>query len=884
MTTPTELCNMALAHLGQARISDYSERSPAAEHCRRAFDHTRRLCLRDYDWNFAIRRAILTAAEAAPAFDWGYSYPLPEDCLRVLSVNQRPGGTRLTDYAVEGRSILTNSAECRVRYVADATDVTDWDSVFCSYFAYRLAAAIAPSLRLDPQAGQQMEQMAAAIRDQAREADAVESQPRVTRLDQSEIIEEREGRTMAWPYRSSSSEESGGAAVWGAITGTLTDQTDLAQALAAKGDVSSPSASTDNAITRFDGTTGKLIQNSLGTIDDAGLLTVPDASVTGTLTAPHIHGNLAGSIYSHVRNESGGLLTKGTPVYIVGYSVGQSRPLVAAAASGNPASMPAIGILDADLANNASGHCVIIGTIENFNTAAYSVNAPLYVASGGGLTATAPSVRAQSIAIVERVNANNGAIIVTAADVSGSMSQQAANAVSITGGTISGLTSISAVTGAITGSTASTSTGTGALVVTGGVGIGGALYAGADSFFNGVRVGRGNDPINSSTAVGASALAVSTRGAATIAITTAGSGGVTGPTIYNGVQLTYVSGPTATTYPTVDITVTSGAVTAITIITRGTGFTAPNTVLSCSSAAIGGVTGFTATVSTTVGGSNTAIGNLAMLGATTAQDTVAVGTRALQALTTAGNCVGVGYTALGNVTTGGNNIGIGYGVFNGITTQTHNVGIGTFVALTASTGVNNTIVGSLAGRTMGAGTGSNWTGASNNVLIGYDVRPLDATNNQIVIGASAVGDGQNTTVIGTPSTTQSRLYGGDAFNTGANGQSNVFGQASTPLTGFTGATRTATALIPANCIVIGVSCRVITAITGATSFDIGDGTTANLFASAVPVALGSTSNLVIAPKVYATATNVVCTANGGNFTAGAVRLTVHYMRIVAPTS
>jgi hypothetical protein len=307
-------------------------------------------------------------------------------------------------------------------------------------------------------------------------------------------------------------------------------------------------------------------------------------------------------------------------------------------------------------------------------------------------------------------------------------------------------------------------------------------------------------------------------------------------------------------------------------------------VLSCSSAAIGGVTGFTATVSTTVGGSNTAIGNLAMPVATTAQDTVAVGARALQSLTTSGNCVGVGYVALGGVTTGSSNIGIGYGAFGGITTQTHNIGIGTFAALNATAGINNTIVGSQAGRNMGAGTGSNWTGASNNVLIGYDVRPLDATNNQIVIGASAVGDGFNTTVIGNTSTTQSRIYGGDAFNTGANGQSNVFGQATVLLSAFTGATRTATALIPANCIVIGVSCRVTTAITGATSFDIGDGTTANLFASAVPVALGSTSNLVIAPKVYATATNVVCTANGSTFTAGAVRLTVHYMRIVAPTS
>ena len=650
------------------------------------------------------------------------------------------------------------------------------------------------------------------------------------------------------------------------------------------GNVFGPASSTDNALARFDGTTGKLLQNSAATLTDAGLLTVPDASVTGTLTVNHIHGNLAGAVYSHVRNESGGTLTKGTPVYITGFSVGQSRPLIAAANAASAATMPAIGILDEDLANNASGHAVILGTIENINTAGYTVNAPLYVASGGGLTATAPSVRAQSIAIVERVNANNGAIIVTAADVSGSMSQQAANAVSITGGTISGLTSISSVTGAITGSTASNGTTSGALVVTGGVGIGGALYAGADSFINGVRVGRGNDPINSSTAVGASALAVSTRGASTIAITTAGSGGVTGPTTYNGVQLTYVSGPTATTYPTANITVTSGAVTAVVIVDRGTGFTASNTVLSCSSAAIGGVTGFTATVSTTVGGSNTAIGNLAMPVATTAQDTVAVGARALQSLTTSGNCVGVGYVALGGVTTGSSNIGIGYGAFGGITTQTHNIGIGTFAALNATAGINNTIVGSQAGRNMGAGTGSNWTGASNNVLIGYDVRPLDATNNQIVIGASAVGDGFNTTVIGNTSTTQSRIYGGDAFNTGANGQSNVFGQATVLLSAFTGATRTATALIPANCIVIGVSCRVTTAITGATSFDIGDGTTANLFASAVPVALGSTSNLVIAPKVYATATNVVCTANGSTFTAGAVRLTVHYMRIVAPTS
>ncbi len=339
MTTATELANMALAHLGQARISDYSERSPAAEHCRRAFDHVRRLCLRDYDWNFAIRRATLTAAETPPEFDWGYEYPLPADCLRVISVNQRPGGTRLTDYAVEGRAILSNFAECRVRYVRDVTDPTLWDSMFASYFCYRLAAAIAPSLRLDPAAGQQMEQMAAAIRDQAREADAVESEPRVTRLDQSEMIEEREGR---WGRGTASGGggSGGGGGTWGTITGNLSDQADLVAALAGKadtshthaasaitsgtfpvarfagtatnsyvltvvagvptwqpapggvgsGDVIGPAGATDNAIARFDTATGKLLQNSAATIDDNGaasfdaisISTAPTTTVTGT--------------------------------------------------------------------------------------------------------------------------------------------------------------------------------------------------------------------------------------------------------------------------------------------------------------------------------------------------------------------------------------------------------------------------------------------------------------------------------------------------------------------------------------------------------------------------------------------------------------------------
>ena len=59
------------------------------------------------------------------------------------------------------------------------------------------------------------------------------------------------------------------------------------------GDVVGPSSSTDNAIVRFDGTTGKLIQNSAVTIDDAGNIVSPDSvQFSGTVPATQPVGTL----------------------------------------------------------------------------------------------------------------------------------------------------------------------------------------------------------------------------------------------------------------------------------------------------------------------------------------------------------------------------------------------------------------------------------------------------------------------------------------------------------------------------------------------------------------------------------------------------------------
>ncbi len=80
----------------------------------------------------------------------------------------------------------------------------------------------------------------------------------------------------------------------------------------------------------------------------------------------------------------------------------------------------------------------------------------------------------------------------------------------------------------------------------------------------------------------------------TLGTLTGGSGGVTGPTTYGGVALTGGTGTGATA----NITVTSGAVTSVTILAPGAQYTVGDS-LSAASGNIGGVTGFSVVINAT---------------------------------------------------------------------------------------------------------------------------------------------------------------------------------------------------------------------------------------------------------------------------------------------
>ncbi len=101
---------------------------------------------------------------------------------------------------------------------------------------------------------------------------------------------------------------------------------------------------------------------------------------------------------------------------------------------------------------------------------------------------------------------------------------------------------------------------------------------------------------------------------------------------------------------------------------------------------------------------------------------------------------------------------------------------------------------------------------------------------------------------------------------------------------LSGATTTPTLQIPANVILLAVSNRVVTAITGATSYSCGISGSTSMFGASLGAAAGATNFGMVAPDPIYSATSVIYTAAGGNFTGGQVRMTIHYLNPIIAAS
>ena len=408
--------------------------------------------------------------------------------------------------------------------------------------------------------------------------------------------------------------------------------------------VAGPASATDNAVVRYDGTSGKLTQNSGVTIDDAGNVVIPgDLTIQGTTVTLDATTLLVedknielGSVAvpTDITADGGGITLKGaTDKTILWTSATQSWDF-------NQKVIAQVGLQ-------------VIGDLNNFGL---NGNPDSFAAGTGALDATTTASR--NVAIGK----NAGGSLLTGSD--------------------------NYFLGFAAGGSATSSNFN--------VGIGKSSLTSLTTGDNNVAVGEQTlqaiKTTNRNTALGANALKKHVAND-TVAV---GFNALLNNT--GGIQNTALgfealgnnistSGSTAVGHHAMKFTI-AGFNTAVGADAM-TGAVGLPTVAAVDNVAVGAG----ALNLLTSGSSNVAVGRLALSLSTNAKSNVAVGANALGVDTVGDFNVAIGHDALKSLTVADDNIAIGFAALQNVTTGIDNIGVGCFVGEGIVTGSRNILIG-----------------------------------------------------------------------------------------------------------------------------------------------------------------------------------------------
>jgi hypothetical protein len=167
MSSVIEICNMALGNVRAKSINSLDESSIEAQTCKLRYDTARRFVLRDTNWQFAKKTAVLQLLTIEP-LQWVFSYQYPGDCLNIKMVT---GDFAFKDSTAEGlanrwryvdeyiqpefavpyeilnvddsKTIATDQTEAYVIYTKDVSNPTLFDDIFSTALSEYLSTLIA---------------------------------------------------------------------------------------------------------------------------------------------------------------------------------------------------------------------------------------------------------------------------------------------------------------------------------------------------------------------------------------------------------------------------------------------------------------------------------------------------------------------------------------------------------------------------------------------------------------------------------------------------------------------------------------------------------------------------------------------------------------------
>lgn len=446
----------------------------------------------------------------------------------------------------------------------------------------------------------------------------------------------------------------------------------LATKAGASGDVVGPGSSTDNALVRFDGTTGKLVQSSVGILSDAGVLTgLTGLTSSGTITFSSLTSGRVPYL------TTGGALTDSANLNFNGSSLGVG--------SGSTSLWATLTVVGNTLLGN--------GAISTATDPAYSGT---WFGFDGG----------NNISIIQAVNASTASLAFYTKSSAGVAPQERLRIGATGAGTATNDWTFQGITVGRGAGAVATNTAVGASALAANTtGSSNAAFGLSALAFNttgttnsafGFFALRSNTTGSNNTAVGEEALWQNTTASNNTAV---------------GYQAGY-SNTTGTEMAAFGYQAGYSATTAIRLTAIG----------------------YQAAKSITTGGQNTAVGTYSLFTNTTGTENVSVGEQSMYYSTTGSNNTAVGKSSLSANTTGNGNVAIGHQAGYNTTTGGLNVFVGRDAGLLNTVDQGQTFVGFGAGRSSNANTtsadntcigayaGYNLTTGSKNTYIGGSIQ------------------------------------------------------------------------------------------------------------------------------------------------------------------
>ena len=173
----TDICNLALNHIGREQIADITEDTEAARTCKLHYDLQRKVLLRAYTWSFA-RKYVKLAEIDVKTPGWKHTYAYPNDCIMARKLYNEdntwlfleknfPGTMDLVLLNDNTKALVCNHHDAYLEYTYDVKDANLFTSDFAQALSYYLAAAICMPLTGSEALAQQMQALGQGILQEA---------------------------------------------------------------------------------------------------------------------------------------------------------------------------------------------------------------------------------------------------------------------------------------------------------------------------------------------------------------------------------------------------------------------------------------------------------------------------------------------------------------------------------------------------------------------------------------------------------------------------------------------------------------------------------------------------------------------------------------------